>query len=319
MVLFCTLGGLSLLYYIARNPAYVIGMRAAISFGDEGGMASMGNPHIYAKSAYFGVISGVILLRTERRRLWRLGLIGSVLVLLLVVALCQAMAMVLVTGIFFFFYFISNIKAHVIYKALKWIFGWQGLLLFFCLAYVSLSIINSTKFNDYFIHTFDLITDRLGKIITSFFSGAENPKVKALIEDSSASTRVTNITNVFNAFEKNVENGNWLQIFFGHGYQDYYVDSPFIETFHDLGIMGFSIFAVLHIVIMRWVVKEVFNPTCNFTLMLAYFFLATFIQNFTFGMPYDYGRWCAMAFVARFALNYKKIPITQTQINPIQN
>jgi hypothetical protein len=38
----------------------------------------------------------------------------------------------------------------------------------------------------------------------------------------------------------------------------------------------------------------------------------TFIQNFTMGMPYDYGRWCAMAFVARFALNYKKVPIHNT-------
>ena len=46
--------------------------------------------------------------------------------------------------------------------------------------------------------------------------------------------------------------------------------------------------------------------------MLAYFFLATFIQNFTMGMPYDYGRWCAMAFVARFALNYKKVPFQNT-------
>jgi len=26
-------------------------------------------------------------------------------------------------------------------------------------------------------------------------------------------------------------------------------------------------------------------------------------------MPYDYGRWCTLAFVARFALNYKKVPV----------
>jgi len=84
--------------------------------------------------------------------------------------------------------------------------------------------------------------------------------------------------------------------------------------FHDLGIIGFSIFVTLHIIILRWIWKEIFNPTCDFTLMLAYFFLATFIQNFTFGMPYDYGRWCTLAFVARFALNYKKVPVTNISI-----
>lgn len=314
---FCILGGLSLLYYIARNPAYVIGMRAAISFGDEGGMASMGNPHIYAKSAYIGLVAGVILLRSEKRFLWRIGIIGSVLILLLVIGLCQAMAIVLITGVFLFLYFISNIKPHTIYKSLKWVFGWQGLLLFIIFVYISATLFNSVKFNDYFIHTYDVISERLGKIIMSFFSSSnsQTARIPIGLEDSSASTRVNNISMVVKALSKNFESGSWLKILFGNGYQHFYVDSPFIEMFHDLGIIGFTIFATFHIVILRWVYKEMFNPTCDFTLMLAYFFLVTFIQNFTFGMPYDYGRWCSMAFVARFALSYKKIPFTKTLIN----
>lgn len=313
---FCILGGLSLLYYIARNPAYVVGMRAAISFGDEDGMASMGNPHIYAKSAYIGLVAGVVLLRSEKRILWRLGIIGSTLILLLVIALCQAMAIVLITGVFLFLYFISNIKPNTIYKSLKWVFGWQGLLLFIIFIYISATLFNSAKFNDYFIHTYDVISERLGKIIMSFFSSSNSPTARVPIglEDSSASTRVNNISMVVKALSKNFESGSWLKILFGNGYQHFYVDSPFIEMFHDLGIIGFSIFATFHIVIMRWVYKEIFNPTCDFTLMLAYFFLVTFIQNFTFGMPYDYGRWCAMAFVARFALSYKKIPVPNSLV-----
>ena len=124
-LLFCVIGGLSLIYYIARNPAYVIGMRAAISFGDDGGMGSMGNPHIYAKSAYIGVVAGIVLLRNETRQLWRWVYYGSVFILLIVIGLCQSMAIVMVTGIFFALYFISNLKTQTIYKSLKWVFGWE--------------------------------------------------------------------------------------------------------------------------------------------------------------------------------------------------
>lgn len=305
---FCTLGGISLLYYIIRNPAYMFGMRAAISFGDEGGMSSMGNPHIYAKSAYIGIVAGVILFRSEARILWRTAILGSVLILMVVVGLCQAMAMVLITGIFFFLYFITNIKPNNIYKGLKWLMGWRGFIIFLVLAYIGFSLWNNAHYKGYFMVAIDIIGDRLGKILTSFFTDSDSvAKVKAAVDDS-ASTRVVNITKVFTNLSKNIENGNWFLIVFGHGYQQYYVDSPFIEMFHDLGIIGFLVFLVLQLVILRWIWKEIFNPTCDFTLMLAYFFLATFIQNFTMGMPYDYGRWCAMAFVARFALNYKKVP-----------
>lgn len=309
---FCTLGGLSLLYYIFRNPAYMFGMRAAISFGDEGGMSSMGNPHIYAKSAYIGIVAGVILFRSETRILWRAAILSSVLILIVVVGLCQAMAMVIITGIFFFLYFITNIQPKNIYKAFKWLLGWRGLIIFVIFVYIFFSLWNNPNYKDYFLFATDIISNRLEKIMTSFFTDSDSvARVKAAVDDS-ASTRVTNITKVFTNFSKNIENGNWFLIFFGHGYQEYYVDSPYIEIFHDLGLIGFLIFNVLHFVILKWIWKEIFNPTCDFTLLLAYFFLATFIQNFTMGMPYDYGRWCAMAFVARFALNYKKVPFQNT-------
>lgn len=313
-LLFCVIGAISLLYYIARNPSYMFGMRAAISFGDEGGMASMGNPHIYAKSAYIGLVAGVILLRNETRFLWRIAIMASIGILTIVVGLCQSMAIIIVTGAFFFLYFIASIKAQNIYRLLKWLAGWQGFVILLVLTYFVISVLNNSNYTQYFSFVTDIITERLGKIFTSFFTDSDSiSRVKTTIDDS-ASTRVTNITKVFTNFDRNLEKNNWFAIFFGHGYQDYYVDSPFIEMFHDLGIIGFTIFTIFHIVVLKWIWKEIFNPTCDFTLMVAYFFLATFIQNFTMGMPYDYGRWCAMAFVARFALNYKKVPVK----SPIQ-
>ncbi len=305
---FCVVGGLSLIYYTLRNPAYMLGMRAAISFGDEEGMSRMGNPHIYAKSAYIGLVSGVILLRNESRLIWRLGLMGAVGILLLVIGLCQSMAIVLITGVFFFLYFIASIKAQNVYKSLKWLIGWQGFLVLLILIYVFFTMWYNSNLKDYVLFVTDIITDRLGKIITSFFTDSDNlAKVKSTVDDS-ASTRVVNIGKVFSNLSRNIDKGNWIPVIFGHGYQEYYVDSPFVEMFHDMGIIGFAIFTTLHVVILRWIWKEVFNPTCDFTLMLAYVFLVTLIQNFTFGMPYDYGRWAAMAFVGRFALNYKKVP-----------
>lgn len=305
-LLFCVIGGLSLIYYIARNPAYVIGMRAAISFGDDGGMGSMGNPHIYAKSAYIGVVAGIVLLRNETRQLWRWVYYGSVFILLIVIGLCQSMAIVMVTGIFFALYFISNLKTQTIYKSLKWVFGWQGAILFLAITFGIYYIWVFTRYDEAIVNVFNHIFERFEKIFITFFDSETAKKVK-FSGDDSASTRVDNIALVFKTLAKNLDKGNWFPIIFGHGYQQYYVDSPFIEMFHDMGIIGFILFAGLHIVILYWIFKEMFNPTCDFTLMIAFGFLVTLIQNFTFGMPYDYGRWCAIAFVARFALSYKKV------------
>lgn len=308
-LIICLIGGLSLIYYIARNPLYVIGMRASISFSGDDAVSSMGNPHIYAKSAYAGVVAGMILLKTETRPLWRLFYLGSVAIMLLVVALCQAMAIILVTGIFFFIYNIANFKAHNIYKALKWIFGWQGILLFLLVSYGIYYLWENTRFDEYFINVSTIITERLERIVTSLFD-TETASTVRLAGDESASTRVTNITDLFKNINERIEDGEWFSVIFGNGYHHKYIDSPIFQTLNDLGIMGFVIFTVLHIVLLLWVWKEAFNPTCNFTLFVAYTFLVTVIQNFTMGMPYDYPRWTVMIFVARFALNYKKVPKT---------
>ncbi|RYU96129.1 hypothetical protein [Emticicia agri] len=307
-LIICLIGGLSLLYYILRNPLYVIGMRASISFGGDDAVSSMGNPHIYAKSAYCGVVAGIILLKDEKRLLWRLFYIGSVLLLLLVVALCQAMAIILITGLFFFFYYLTNINAHNIYKGLKWVFGWQGILLFFLACGGIYYLWEHTRFNEYFINVSSIITDRIERIVTSLTDTKTASTVK-LAGDDSASTRVTNITNLFKSINERLEDGDWLTVIFGNGYHHKYIDSPIFQTLNDLGIIGFVVFTLIHIILLIWVFKEIFNPTCNFTLFTAYVFLVTVIQNFTMGMPYDYQRWTAIIFVARFALNYKRVPV----------
>lgn len=306
----CVIGGLSLLYYIFRNPLYVIGMRASISFSGDDDVSSMGNPHIYAKSAYCGLVAGIILLKNEKRLLWRLAYIGSALILLLVIALCQAMAIILITGIFFFFYYITSINANNIYKVLKWMFGWQGLLLFFITCGGIYYLWEHTRFDEYFINVSNIITDRIERIVTSLTDSKTATSVR-LAGDDSASTRVTNITNLLKSIDERIADGDWITVIFGNGYHHKYIDSPIFQTLNDLGIIGFIVFTTLHIVLLIWVFKEILNPTCDFTLFTAYVFLVTVIQNFTMGMPYDYQRWTAIIFVARFALNYKQVRVVK--------
>ena len=234
-LVFCVLGGLSLLYYIAKNPAYVIGMRAAISFSDDGGMGSMGNPHIYAKSAYIGLVAGVILLRRETRLLWRLGIYGSIFILVLVVALAQAMAIVLITGLFFFVYFISNLKPHSVYKGLKWLFGWQGLILLLLLSFGFYYLWTNTRFDEYAQNVFNLIFDRFDKIVTTFFDSETAKKVKYAGDDS-ASTRVTNITTVFTHFGKQLKAGNFFVIIF-HSIFCNNISLNFLEEYFTLNLL----------------------------------------------------------------------------------
>lgn len=309
-LIICLIGGLSLLYYIFRNPLYVIGMRASISFGGDDAVSSMGNPHIYAKSAYAGLVAGVILLKDEKRLLWRLFIMGSILLLLLVVALCQAMAIILVTGLFFFLYYITSINAQNIYKVLKWIFGWQGLVLFLMFCGGIYYLWEHTRFDEYFENVSGIITDRIERIVTSLTDTKTATSVR-LAGDDSASTRVTNITNLFKSIDERIDNGEWMTVIFGNGYHHKYIDSPIFQTLNDLGILGFIVFTMVHIVLLIWVAKEIRNPTCNFTLFTAFVFLVTVVQNFTMGMPYDYQRWTAIIFVARFALNYKQVKVVK--------
>lgn len=315
-LIICVIGGLSLLYYIFRNPLYVIGMRASISFGGDDAVSSMGNPHIYAKSAYAGLVAGIILLKDENRLLWRLFYIGSVLLLLLVIALCQAMAIILVTGLFFFLYYFSSINAHNIYKVLKWTFGWQGLTLFFLACGGVYYLWEYTRFDEYFVNVADIITGRIERIITSLTDTKTATSVR-LAGDDSASTRVTNITDLLKSINDRIDDGDWLTVIFGNGYHHKYIDSPIFQTLNDLGVVGFFVFTSLHVVLLIWVAKEIIKPTCNFTLFTAYVFLVTVIQNFTMGMPYDYPRWTAIIFVARFALNYRKVPAVKKTKEPL--
>ena len=307
-LIICLIGGFGLIYYILKNPLYVIGMRASISFSGDDEVSAMGNPHIYAKSAFSGVVAGIILLREEKRLLRRLFYIASVIVLLIVLALCQAMAIILVTGIFFFLYYVTSFTSNNIYKGLKWITGWQGLILLAFMSFSVYYVIEYTRFPEYFEHISILITERIERIVTSL-TDAETATSVRLAGDDSASTRVTNITDLFKDINKRIEDGDWLSVIFGKGYQHKYIDSPFFQTLNDLGIMGFAFFAVIHVVLIYWCVKEMLKPTCGFTLFIAYTFIATVVQNFTMGMPYDYSRWTAMLFVSRFALDYKKVII----------
>ncbi|WP_259016459.1 hypothetical protein [Emticicia fluvialis] len=309
-LIICVIGGLGLLYYIFKNPMYVIGMRASISFSGDDAMSSMGNPHIYAKSAYCGLVAGVILLREEKRILYRLIYLGCVFLLLVVLALCQAMAMILVTGIFFFLYYISSFNSNNIYKSLKWLTGLKGFALLALTALLVYYVVEHTRFSEFFGHISGLITERVEKIFMTL-TGTEPSTPTIVAGDDSASTRVTNITAMFKDMNERIEDGDWLSVILGQGYQHKYIDSPFFQTLNDLGIIGFSFFAIIHLVLLAWVGRQVINPTCGFTLFVAYTFLATVIQNFTFGMPYDYQRWTVMLFVARFALDYKKVVVTK--------
>lgn len=301
-VIISVVGCLGLLFIILRNPAYVIGMRAGIAF-DSGteGTEVWSNPHIYGRAAFAGIVGIIIMLRQKLSFLYKLMLYGGGLVCFIVLVLTQSFQTFIAFGIFGMLYTYFNVNAGTFYRIYKWIFSWKGLLLFSVIAYGIFYLWNYTRFNEIAINLSDKIFERFDKV-GNLFSGSKTSATAAkyVTADESASQRITNITQVFTNISDNWESGYWFKIIIGNGYHHFYVDAPIFQTFNDLGIFAFLSYLLIHIVIIKWSLKEFKEKNNLVILFLSYFFVHTFVQNFVFGMPYDYQRWTYFLFLGRF-------------------
>lgn len=321
-VIVSVVGCLGLLFIILRNPTYVIGMRAGIAFdtGDESAEV-WSNPHIYGRAAFAGIVGIIILLKAKLSFIKKMALYGGALICFIVLVLTQSFQTFIAFGIFGMLYTYYNVNAGTFYRIYKWIFSWKGLLLFSIIAYAIFYLWNYTRFNEIAINLSDKIFERFGKVGNIFSdskTSAAAAKYVGSAADESASQRITNITQVFTTIADNWESGYWFRVIIGNGYHHFYVDSPIFQTFNDLGVIGFVSYLIIHIVIIRWALKEFKAKNSLVVLFLSYFFVHTFVQDFVFGMPYDYQRWTYFLFLGRFYTSQYYVFSTNYKLSNLQ-
>jgi O-antigen ligase len=291
------LGALCLIYFTLGNPNYSYGQRLAISFGNETEMDSMGNPHIFGRGAFFGIVSSLLYLKYSKSVFLKKIVYGFLFIFIAVLILSQAMSSVL-AGFFcliFFVYF--NITYQSVIKLSKSLLTkWYIWIVIIALSIKGFDFVRKNR--EILELGYLVIENRVVKI-TNTLIGNDSAKSEGIM-DASASGRVFTFNYVTNQFAENFEDGNYLKILFGNGYYAFYVDIPIVEVFNSYGLIGLLLFGMFFYLMAKYSLKELKNPSSIISEFAGYGFIYFFIFTFTNGLIIDYNRWTFFALVCRF-------------------
>ncbi|MFT5885853.1 MAG: hypothetical protein ACI9IP_002316 [Arcticibacterium sp.] len=315
------IGSLGLIFYVMRNPNYVLGQRFAIAYGDSSEGEAMGNPHIFGRGAFFGIVVSAILLKYEKSRLYNYLTYFALIIFFAVLILSQAMSAIISAFLFILFFMWYNSTLKSIWKGVKILFSkwyvWVAIIGF------SLKGIDFMRRNEAIIELgYRVVERRVTKLLSTFLpaddSEFDHYGTKKKEVDDSASGRVKKLKSVKKVFLKNLDDGNYLKILFGNGYFALYVDIPVIEVFNSYGLIGFLLFGYFFYLMLKYCLKEFGQPSSIISEFAAYGFLYFFVFSFTNGLIIDYNRWTFFALVCRFMPELKRTisPKKETSLEP---
>ncbi|MFT7249059.1 MAG: hypothetical protein ACI97P_001839 [Arcticibacterium sp.] len=297
------IGSVGLLFYVMKNPNYVLGQRFAIAYGDSSEGEAMGNPHIFGRGAFFGIVASVIFLKYEPTTLNKYFTYVALAIFFAVLILSQAMSSIISAFLFALFYAWNNTTFKDIWNTTKIIFSrwyvWVAIIGF------SLKGIDFMKRNEAIIELGYRVVERRATKLFSTFLPADDSEYdhfgtnKKEVDDS-ASGRVKQLELVKKVFLKNLDDGNYLKILFGNGYFALYVDIPVMEVFNSYGLIGFLLFGYFFYLMLKYCLKEFKRPSSIIGEFAAYGFVYFFVFTFTNGLIIDYNRWTFFALVCRF-------------------
>lgn len=297
-VLLVTVSAASLIYYVSKNPFYVIGQRAAFGYGGEMGV---GNPHINSKVAYFGIILGILCLKYYRTI--KLGLIFPVILIILNVAvlfLTQTMLAFLATFAFGTLFLVFNLSFSSAVSTFRLFFSKWYIVALVIVGFMALGY-QINKNRQLLDPAFNYFSTRFEGIKKSFLESTEDKNIKVKeIGDDSANMRIIHIRGVLERLEESFDDGNYHYILFGQGYKFMYVDVPHLEMLDSFGLVGFTFFTIIFLRLILMSVREMRNPDSIGSEFLAYAFLYFFFSNFTSGQMLDYTRFTSLFIFCRF-------------------
>lgn len=289
IVLVTFAGSVALIISLLLNPNYILGQRAAIYFGDgeEGG-----NPHVFAKNAFAGVISSFLLLK-QRNLLTKAFAIFSIFLSVTVVIMTQTRGVLLALFIAIFLFLVFNLTKRQIKETVKSIFSLRNLF------FLTVVLYGGYYYLAHYSPFFDLLasySDRFSSTFLSMiFTASGKTQESPVMFDPSSQQRVFS----FHLFKNYIE-GQPEKMIFGLGYRYAYLDVPVLEAFLDCGILG-GVSFLGFILLLTWHSYKAMRTQPNdFVVFLAYFYITYFVGVFSAGRPFDTSFWFIFALMIRF-------------------
>jgi len=285
----------TLVYSLLTDPNWSPGMRAAVSFANDGAQPG-GNPHMTARNGVICLISAMIIMNRVPSIIVKLFLFFSVLFSLAVVVLSLAKSSYLGIGLMVFCYFVFSFKFSRAISALGSFFSFRNAVL------VGLAVIGINYFLSLYGNVYGLLLnywDNFENRILDVVYTSSGVKLSDTADiDASAMGRVGG----FGEFSKTFF--SW-DIFFGKGYKSVYLDIPILESFVAQGIPGFVFFAGFNIFMLIYSIREIRRSTNALTTFLAYFFISMSILLLTGGQPTEIAFWFPyMVFIRFLGIKY---------------
>lgn len=299
-------GALLFIAYVIRDPQFALGARAGIKFGEYDDGATFTNPHLFARTAFGGMLAIMIEYKYAKKTLYKLFLVGCTVPFIILLSLTLSMTTIMSVVAVYGIYFMLNFNFHnillTIYKTLKSFVFWTILM---GLIYVGQIVWERNR--GPITHIGVIVSERAGRIAQSVLGFEDSKKLTTNVSDASANARVENITKVVDEYKEALEDNDYFHILFGYGYQKHYIDSPFFQSLDDFGVIGFVLFLLFQFFLIKGVVLEMLNPQTPFTMFIAYGFIIIFVYSLSGGLFIDFTRWGYYGIASRF-LGITKFP-----------
>ncbi len=293
------LGSVCLIYSMISNPLFIIGQRATVVFGD-GTTEDSGNPHVYARNAFGGIISSFLLLK-NKHLFWKFLSIANLILSSIVLVFSQVRSILLALAIIIMIFTYYNFSLGGVFKSIKRFFTPKTILISLVVLIAFIYFISTQGF---VVNTINMYYDAS---VSSFMRAITTVLGKNDAEniDYSAVGRINN----FAKFTNTLSEHPW-SIFLGNGYKFNYLDIPLLETLIDCGILAFICYGLMNFYMFMESLRAIKQNNNPFAIFLGYFFITYLVGLFTGGEPYGTQYWFIYCVMIRF-LGIKYLNTTQ--------
>jgi hypothetical protein len=285
--LFCNI---TLVYSLLTNPAWSPGMRAAVSFANDGAQEG-GNPHMTARNGVICIVSAMVLMPRISSILVKLLLSFSVLFSLGIVVLSLAKSSYIGIGLMCVAYFLFKFRIRDAARSMLQFFKFKNFVV------VAVVIAGIRYFLNAYLNVFGMLLGYWNMFENKIWDIAFTALGVKLTEKAELDASAMGRVNGFDEFMKTFFSRD---IFMGRGYRSVYLDVPILESFVAEGIPGFIFFSLFNLFLYIYAIREIRRGTNSLTTFLAFFAVSMSILLVTGGQPTEIAFWFPYAVFIRF-------------------
>jgi hypothetical protein len=283
-------GSLGLIYSILKNPNFVLGMRAAIFSGD--GQEDVGNPHIFGRNGYAGVIASYLLFRYKGIH-WKAFATLNMLLSFAVMVAAQTRGVFLAFGIAVVIHAFFHVRFSQIKQSIKASITPRNLVILGVVIFgIFWALTRNERIREIYFAYSGSITTQIERVWITFF---EKGSQTSASYDTSAANRLSSVGLFVTFF-----NDYPLELMVGKGYRWFYLDVPILEVFIDCGIIAFIIYTALQLMFVWYSVQAIRQQNSLLSTFLGYMYWPFFVAMLTTGRPFDTIMWFPFLLMMRF-------------------